>query len=126
MDKQITVLFAEDDAFIREIYLKKLPSLGINIVEVDDGEKALKKLEEIIPDIILLDINMPRMDGLTCLEKIKENEKWNKIKIIVLSNFSDQEKVDRAMELGADDYLIKSNFTPTEVVEKLRSFLDGK
>ena len=115
----------EDDAFVMDIYQTKLSLEGFDVVGAENGMEALKKLEsgECIPNLILLDILMPYVNGLEVLEKIKKDEKLNKIPVILLTNLSQKEEISQGIGLGANDYLIKSHFTPSEVLEKIRSFL---
>ncbi|MEI8343886.1 MAG: response regulator transcription factor [Candidatus Moraniibacteriota bacterium] len=117
------ILIVEDDAFIRDIYQTKFNQEGFEVVMAEDGIFALEKMEQFIPDIILLDVLMPYMDGVEVLKKIKENAKLKNIPIIMLTNISEKEKVDMASENGADGYLIKSHFTPSEVVQKVKVLL---
>ncbi len=117
------ILIVEDDAFIRDIYQTKFNQEGFEVAMAEDGIFALEKMEQFIPDIILLDVLMPYMDGVEVLKKIKENAKLKNIPIIMLTNISEKEKVDMASENGADGYLIKSHFTPSEVVQKVKVLL---
>jgi len=120
---KIKVLLVEDDPFIRDIYQVKFSQEGFEVIVVDNGIKALKKLEQIIPNIILLDIIMPYMDGLETLKNIKSNEDWKKIPIIMLTNISEKEKISESEKYGVSNYLIKSHFTPSEVVDKVKNLL---
>lgn len=106
-----------------DIYKTKLSQEGFSVAEAINGMEALKKLKDVKPDLILLDIIMPYVDGLEVLKKIKENEDTKNIPVILLTNLSQKEEVDKGMELGARDYLIKSHFTPSEVLEKIKSCL---
>jgi len=123
MDEKKKILIVEDDVFVRDIYDMKFQQEGFDVVLAVDGLEALQLLEELIPDIILLDMMMPQMDGMEVLKKIKEHEIWKHIPVIMLTNISDKEKVDEAMCQGSVDYLIKSHFTPSEVVSKVDSVL---
>jgi len=116
-------LLVEDDVFIRDIYETKLSQENFEVVMAENGIDALKKLENFVPDIVLLDIVMPYMDGMDFLKEFKKNENWKNIPIIMLSNLSDKERVTEAMKQGVNDYLIKSHFTPSEVVEKINALL---
>lgn len=118
-----TIMIIEDDSFVMDIYKTKLSQDGFSVVEAENGTEALKKLKNIKPDLILLDIIMPYMDGLEVLKKIKESEETKNIPVILLTNLSQKEEVNKGMELGARDYLIKSHFTPSEVLEKIKSCL---
>lgn len=118
-------MIVEDDSFVMDIYETKLKEEGYEIIEAINGIEAMKKLSSgSIPDLILLDIVMPYMDGLEFLRKIKTDDKFKKIPVILLTNLSQKEDIDMGLELGAKDYLIKSQFTPTEVFNKIREFFN--
>lgn len=118
-----TILLVEDDSFVSDIYQKKIESEGFKIITAENGIEAVKKLKEVTPDLILLDIVMPYMDGMDVLKEIKANEKWKTIPVILLTNLSEKEKIEEAIGIGADDYLIKSHFTPSEVISKVNLIL---
>jgi DNA-binding response OmpR family regulator len=117
------ILIVEDDSFVMDIYHTKLTQEGFAVFTADNGMEALKKLEKETPDLILLDILMPYMDGLEALKKIRAIDKMKNVPIILLTNLSQKEEVDEGMALGANDYLIKSHFTPSEVLEKINKYL---
>ena len=118
------ILIVEDDFFIRDIYGVRFSQEGFAVTMAENGIVALEKLEQgLLPDIILLDIIMPGMNGIDALKKIKANDEWKNIPIIMLTNISERERVGESMELGVNDYLIKSHFTPSEVVEKVNILL---
>jgi len=123
MNDKKTILLVEDDVFVSDIYQTKISSEGYEVILAENGLEAIKKLEKSIPDLILLDIIMPYMDGMETLRKIKSEEKWKKIPIILLTNLSDKEKIEEALGVGADDFLIKSHFTPSEVISKVNMLL---
>jgi DNA-binding response OmpR family regulator len=125
MEKKIKVLLVEDDVFLRELCTKKFRSDGMDVTDKTDGEEALKVLEKEEFDIILLDIVLPSMDGFEVLEKIRkhENEKARKTPVVMLSNLGQDEDIERAVSLGANDFLIKAHFTTGEVVKKVRALL---
>jgi CheY-like chemotaxis protein len=126
MSDKKTILLVEDDIFVSDIYQTKISSEGYEVVLAENGLEAIKKLEKIIPDLILLDIIMPYMDGMETLRKIKSEEKWKKIPIILLTNLSDKENIEEAITAGADDFLIKSHFTPSEVISKVNMLMAKK
>lgn len=117
------VLIVEDDMFVRDIYHIKFEKEGFEVILAENGVEAIRSLGEIIPDIILLDMVMPYMDGMEVLKKIKENKAWKKIPIIMLTNISEKDKINEGLEYGVNEYLIKSHFTPSEVVEKVQNIL---
>src|SRR5476651_1710199 len=95
------ILIIEDDIFIRDIYQMKFTQVGFDVAVAEDGIIALKKLEEQIPDIILLDIMMPGMNGMEVLKIMKNNEKWKKIRVIMLTNLSEKGDIMEKSEYGA-------------------------
>ena len=119
------IMIVEDDAFVMDIYETKLKKEGFDIILASNGMEAMKKLEnqDNIPDLILLDIVMPYMDGLEVLREIEKNISLKNIPVILLTNLSQKEEVEQGIKLGAKDYLIKSHFTPTEVLEKISQYL---
>jgi len=122
--KKYTVLLVEDDVFVSDIYQTKLSHDGFSVLVARNGLEAIKKLETEVPDLILLDIIMPYVDGIEVLKKIKSDDRLDKIPVILLTNLSEKEKIDEALEIGANDYLIKSHFTPSEVMEKINALLN--
>ena len=120
------ILIVEDDSFVMDIYQTKLAQAGFDIIEAANGVEAMKILEKENPNLILLDILMPYMDGMEVLEKIKKEERFKNTPVILLTNLSQQEEVKHGLELGARDYLIKSHFTPSEVLDKINSYLKEK
>lgn len=124
MNTRKKVLLVEDDVFVSDVYQTKLKQEGFEVISAENGAEAMKKLEAIVPDVILLDIIMPYMDGKEVLARLKESEKWKNIPVIILTNLSQSDDVEEILQKGADDYLIKSHFTPSEVVEKIKAVLD--
>lgn len=123
-DEKKKVLLVEDDPFIRDIYQVKFSQEGFEVQAADNGIEALKKMEQFVPNIILLDIIMPYMDGMETLKNIKSKDEWKKIPIIMLTNISEKEKIAKSEDYGINDYLIKSHFTPSEVVKKVKTLLN--
>ncbi|QQS60889.1 MAG: response regulator [Candidatus Moraniibacteriota bacterium] len=113
------VLLAEDDVFVSDVYSMRLRKEGYDVTLAKDGREALDQLNRDIPDILLLDIMMPYMDGMEVLEIVKKKEEFKNIPVIMLTNLSEKENIQKTIEMGASDYLIKSHFTPSEVVEKV-------
>lgn len=113
------ILLVEDDFFVRDIYQRKLKDFGGAVRTAENGLEGMERLEEKVPDLVLLDIFMPYMDGREVLRKMKENEVWKDVPVILLTNFSASEGVRDGFDLGADEYLIKSHFTPSEVLAKI-------
>ncbi len=117
------VLLIEDEEMLSEMYKTKFEAEGFNFFRAYDGENGLELAKKESPDVILLDIIMPRVDGFAVLEELKKDEATKKAKIILLTNLGQEEDVKKGKTLGADDYLVKANFTPAQVVEKVRGLL---
>ncbi len=117
------ILIVEDDKFLRELIAKKLTKENYDTVEAIDGEEGVKKVKEEKPDLILLDLILPGIDGFEVLSRIKEDPVLAQIPVIILSNLGQREDIDRGLGLGASDYLIKAHFTPGEIIEKIRAIL---
>jgi DNA-binding response OmpR family regulator len=117
----VTILLVEDDKFLRELIVRKLSQEDFKIIEATDGEEGLKKAKEVSPDLILLDLILPGIDGFEVLSKIKEDTKISAIPVIILSNLGQREDIERGMKLGAVDYLVKAHFTPNEIIDKVKN-----
>lgn len=117
------VLIIEDDTILSEMYALKLRKEWFEVREATNWLDALVVIWEFEPDIILLDLMMPTMNGFETLEAIK-NQTSSKAKIIVFTNIVDQEKIDDAMDRGADKYLIKSNINPSDVIETINETIE--
>jgi DNA-binding response OmpR family regulator len=117
------ILVVEDDKFVRELIAQKLTEEEFEVSSAKDGEEGVKKTESEKPDLILLDLILPGIDGFEVLSRIRKNPLTERIPVIILSNLGEKVDVDRGIKLGADDYLIKAHFTPKEIVEKVRSVL---
>jgi len=120
------ILLVEDDAVISEMYANKFKDEGFEIFLAKDGEEALAKTLEIVPDLVLLDVVLPKMDGFEVLRKIKENPGLKNIRIIFLTNSAEKEDVNKGMALGAEAYIVKADYTPGKVAEKVREILEKR
>lgn len=112
-DEEVRVLFIEDDAAVAEMYRLKLELDGYTVTIAPDGEQGLKLAKEGPPDILFLDIRLPKMDGFSVLESLRADEALRHIPVIILSNYGEAELVERGLKLGALDYLIKAETTPS-------------
>jgi len=117
------ILIIEDDKFLRELMTRKLLSLEYDVVSASDGEEGLQKIKSETPDIVLLDLILPGINGFDVLAKAKKDPAIEKIPIIILSNLGQSEDIEKGLKLGAQDFLVKAHFTPQEIVNKLRSIL---
>jgi CheY-like chemotaxis protein len=119
------ILLVEDEADAREIYLDILKGEGLNATGVADGQAALDVLAKQKSTLVLLDIIMPRMDGIETLNQIKKNpEKYGNPKVVMLSNIGGDIAIDKAMELGADGYMLKSETEPDDFVNVVTKYLE--
>jgi len=117
------ILLVEDDPFLSEMYTTKLTADGFEVELASDGKEALKKISATKPDLVLLDIVLPKMDGFEVLETMKKDPAMSQIIVIALTNLGQKEEVEKGLALGADDYIIKAHYTPSEVVNKVRQIL---
>lgn len=124
MSEAKKILLVEDDPLIIEIYTIKLQEHGFNVEVAADGEMAFRKLkEEDGFDLVVLDIVLPQLTGFELLNRIRKDQKLKNLKVLILSNLGQRLDIERARELGAKRYLIKANFTPSEVVEEIKKLL---
>jgi len=113
------ILIIEDEEILLNLLKNKLSEIGYEISTSVDGLEGLKAIKEVVPDLILLDIIMPKMGGFELMEKKQEDDSIKSIPIIIISNSGQPVELDRAKQLGAKDWLIKTEFDPQEVVEKV-------
>ena len=117
------ILIVEDDRFLHSLLSDKLKKSGVQVISAFDVETGLEEAAKSSPDLILLDIILPGVDGFSVLEKLKADDSLKKIPVIILSNLGQEEEIKRGTELGAVEFLIKANFTLDEIIEKLSSVL---
>ena len=123
-EKKKYILLVEDDNFLGPNYKIALEAAGHKIKLVVNGQEALAALEGEIPDLVLLDIFMPIIDGVEVLKKVSENERLKDMPIIVLSNLADSEEMKKCIDLGAKDYMVKSNWDISDIKKRIELFLD--
>ena len=119
-----TALIIEDDKFLADIYLTKLQQAGFQVEVAEDGKSGIQKAQEMRPNVILLDIVMPQVDGFDVLKRLKERSEMKETRFILLTNLGQKENVERGLKLGADAYIVKAHYTPTEVVAKVKEVLE--
>lgn len=125
--KNLFIVLVEDDSFISSMYRTKLTNLGYTVEVIEDGQTAWQRLQtDPLPDLVLLDIVLPKRDGFEILEGLRKDSRTAKLPIILLTNLGQKPDVERGMKLGADDYIIKAHYTPTEVVEKITSVMEKR
>jgi CheY-like chemotaxis protein len=114
-EDEVRVLFVEDDPAVAQMYRLKLELDGYSVEIATDGEQAVAKALTDPPDIVFLDIRLPKLDGLGVLEALRRQEQTMQIPVVILSNYSERELINRGLKLGALEYLIKSQTTPAKV-----------
>ena len=119
----VTVLVVEDNALILGFVNKTVSDAGFKVTSVTNAEDALKSIQEHKPDIILLDIILPGMDGLEFLKTVRKDGELKNIPVVIISNLSGRDDVDKGMLMGANSYLIKSNILPEDVIKKITEVL---
>ena len=122
-DEEVRVLFVEDDPAVAQMYKLKLELDGYAVTVAPDGEAGLKMAKESRPDMIFLDIRLPKMDGFAVLERLRSADRTSEIPVIILSNYGERELVDRGLKLGALEYLIKSQTTPANLSRGVEGWL---
>lgn len=122
--EQKIILVVEDDNFLLSMYATKLNLENYKVLQATTGVQALKVVAKDLPDLILLDLKLPEMDGFEVLKNLKASQETKGVPVIVLTNYSEKEHIDQCFSLGAADYLIKAHFVPSEVVSKIKRILD--
>lgn len=120
------IILIEDDAVLADMYVQKFTRDGYDISHALDGDEGIRLVSQKRPDLVLLDIMMPKKSGIEVLEELRRGEETKDLTVVLLSNVGDQEYIDKGLALGAAGYLLKSNYTPSEVVEKVAGILAGK
>ena len=117
------ILLIEDDQFLSKILLVKLKRAGFDVFLAIDGEEGIKKAKETKPDLILLDLILPKINGFAVLSEIKKTPVLKKVPVVILSNLGQESDVEKGLRMGAEDYLIKTNLSLSEIVEKVKKHL---
>lgn len=121
--RPIKILLVEDDTFLAGMYVTKLNLDGFQVELAADGEQGLERAQATKPDIILLDVILPRMSGFDVLKNIKSDATLKDVPVVMLTNLGQPEDVQKGLALGAVDYLVKAHFMPSEVVDKVKEIL---
>lgn len=117
------ILLVDDDHLLLRMYERRLASDQFEVITATNGETCLRTLEQITPQAIVLDLVMPGLDGFTVLRRLKDHPEWQAIPVLVFSNRGAPEDIEAALALGADDYIIKTQSTPSDLVEKVQAVL---
>ncbi|MCD6270494.1 response regulator [bacterium] len=119
MAKKITIV--EDEEILRDLLKNKLTAEGYEVSTANDGEEGITRIKQERPDLIILDIVMPKMGGFEVMEELNKDEELAKIPVLVVSNSGQPVEIDKAKSLGAKDWLIKTEFDPQEVIDKVKN-----
>jgi len=117
------ILFIEDEPTLQKTLGRALEQEGFEILSALDGEIGITKAKESKPDLILLDLILPKMDGFEVLKRLKENEETKDIPVIILTNLENPEDIEKVLSLGATTYLVKANYDLEEVIDKIEDML---
>ncbi len=123
MSKKIKIAIIEDDIAIVQMYRTKFEAEGYEVETAGDGFTGLELIESFEPDIILLDLMMPNMNGLEMLQKLRNQPGGQEAKVVVLTNMGDTESATKVFKMAADDYIVKAEMTPKQVAERVKSLL---
>ncbi len=124
--KQNHIVLVEDDTFLANIYKTKFEMEGFKVTVAEDGAAGVEEVKKRKPDLVLLDILLPKMDGFQVLETLKKDPEVKSIPVILLTNLGQKDDVDKGLQMGAADYLIKAHFKPSETVDKVKKVLGIK
>ncbi len=122
-NKKKVIFVVEDDSFLVQAYQIKFQKEGIDVWVATDGEEALSFLKKEPPDVVLLDIMLPKVSGFSVLEAIRKDEKWKNVPVVILSNLGQQQDMERGRVLGVSEYIVKANAKINDVVEKVKKIL---
>jgi len=120
--KKGKILVIEDDAMIMDMYSVRLQEAGYEVIGAVDGGQGLAMAKEQKPNVILLDIILPKLDGFSVLKSLKAEAKTKKIPVIILTNLGQESDIKKGTDMGAVDYMVKASITPSEIIDKLDQF----
>ncbi len=122
--EKVKVLIVEDEPEFLELYRLKLTLDGYDVIAAKSGKEALDKASSRQPQLILLDIKMPEMDGFEVLKKLRSEPGTKNTPVVILSNFDEQEMIEKGLSLGANEYLLKFQFTPEEISSRIKNWVE--
>ncbi len=123
IQRKYKVAIVEDEPFLASMYTTKFELEGFEVLRAGDGGEGLKLIKEAKPDIVLLDVVMPKMDGFEVLTTLRGEAETAKLPVILLTNLGQSSDIEKGLALGANDYIIKANYTPAQVVAKVKEHL---
>ncbi len=118
-----TILIVEDEPELLDMYQAKFAAAGYSVFTAHNGEIGLIMAKNQKPDLIILDILMPEVDGYQMLEKLKSSKETARIPVVIFSNLSQKKEIEKGFRLGAKDFIVKSEVTPKELLEKIKKYL---
>ena len=121
--KQTNIIIVEDESALLNLYSQVLADIGHNIIPVSDGESGIDSILDNDWDILLLDIMLPKKDGLEILKELQQYDNWKKGKVIMMTNLNAEDVINNAFDLGADGYLIKSQIQPDKLIIEINNYL---
>lgn len=123
-EKKKKIAVVEDDQFLSKAFILKLNAAGFETIAIRDGQEAFSTISREMPDLILLDLMLPRRSGFDILADLKKDEKLKNITVLIMSNLGQEEEMQRGLNLGAKEYLVKTDIKLEEVVEKINRYLE--
>lgn len=119
----VKILLAESELFLASVYATKLELEGCTVLHAEDGEQCLKLAEKHVPDVILLDTHIPKLDGFETLRRLKQNQTLAKIPVAMITDLCRKEDVERCLKEGAMEFMIKAHVVPSDMVRKVKKIL---
>lgn len=117
------ILLVEDDPFLTTMYKTRFTSEGHEVMTAQDGESALNILRKTPPNLVILDVMLPKLGGFSVLEEMQKTDTLKKIPVVVLTNLADEESMKKAKEFGIKEFLVKAQHTPTQIFETIKKYL---
>lgn len=119
------ILVVEDEDFLLDLYATKLEQCGYDVIKASNGREGLSLAQLELPNLILMDILMPEIDGYEMLKSLKENKKTKSLPVVIFSNLSQKNEIEKGLKLGAKDFIIKTSITPTQLENKVKEYLSA-
>lgn len=120
------ILLVEDDPFLTTMYKTRFATEGHEVITAQDGENALVLMKQAAPDLVMLDVMLPKIGGFAIMEEMQKSESLKKIPVVVLTNLADEESIKKAKVFGVKEFLTKAKHTPTEIFEIIKKYLPAK
>jgi len=124
MEKKPRIIIVEDDTLLSKMYATKFTAEGFDVVLALDGEAAVQQIaKQPFPDFMIMDMMMPKLSGIQVLERMRATPQFAKTPVLILSNLSDPVQIQKVKQLGVVDYLVKANYTPSQIAEFVKTYL---